>query len=212
MTKVWWLAGAAAGLAAAPAVAQGPGYPALGREEELRLAISAGPPAVAERADVYLMTRDGFERVIEGDNGWACIVVRSAAQRENLAPHCLNPDAAKTVLRAFLVEGRLQAAGWDAARIGTELKRQFTAGELPLPSGPAHAYMLSKGQRVGPRNTNFRPHFMLYVPYATNAAIGGDLSRPAFPFVGPYENHPLATVVIVMDEFVDPATVKLPKR
>jgi hypothetical protein len=71
--------------------------------------------------------------------------------------------------------------------------------------------MLSAGQRLGAAG-NFKPHFMLYVPYVTNADIGGDPQRQEFPFVGPYENHPLSTVVIIMDEFVDPASVVLPRR
>ena len=53
---------------------------------------------------------------------------------------------------------------------------------------------------------------MLYVPYVTNADIGGDPARQEFPFVGPYENHPLSTVVVIMEEFVDPTDVQLPGR
>jgi len=53
---------------------------------------------------------------------------------------------------------------------------------------------------------------MLYVPYVTNADIGGDPSRQEFPFVGPYEGHPLSTVVVIMEEFVDPMSVSLPRR
>lgn len=199
-----------AGTAVAVA-AQGAGYPELSREEELRLAMSAGPLALSQSADVWVMGRQGFEKAIAGTNGWACIVVRSATNRIQLAPHCLNPDAAKTVLPAFLAEGEMQAKGMDGEAIDAELRRKFETGDLALPSGPAHAYMLSKGQRLGANGGNFQPHFMLYVPYATNASVGGDLSRPQFPFVGPYENHPLSTVVILMDEFVDPADVKLAK-
>lgn len=188
------------------------GYPTVSRDEELRLAMSAGPLTVSQRADVYVLGPDGFRREIEGDNGWACIVVRSAMSRALLAPHCLNPDAVRTVLPALLLEGRLQAQGWSGEAINTEMMRQFESGEIPLPSGPAHAYMLSKGQRIGPNGSNFKPHFMLYVPYATNASIGGDPTQQQFPFVGPYENHPLSTVVIIMEQFVDPKDVTLPSR
>ncbi len=193
-------------------LAQGEGYPTLSKDEELRLAISAGPLTVSQHADIYVMGKRGFEKAIQGSNGWACIVVRSASIRTTLAPHCLNPQAEQTVLRAFLLEGALQAKGLDAKAIDAEMMRQFNSGELPMPSGPAHAYMLSKGQRLGTNAVNFKPHFMLYVPYATNASIGGDPSKQQFPFVGPYENHPLSTVVIIMDEFVDPAQVILPSR
>jgi len=194
------------------AVAQGPRYPDISRSEELRLALSAGPALVAAGADVYVMGHAGFEKAVSGANGWACIVVRSASNLKQLAPHCLNPQAEQTVLPAFLLEGQLQARGWDAEAINTEMLRQFKSGELPTPSGPAYAWMLSKGQRLTADGGNFKPHFMLYLPYATNASVGADPRQQQFGFVGPYENHPLATMVILMPEFVDPATVKLPPR
>lgn len=194
------------------ALAQGPGYPEVSRAEELRLALSAGPPAVAQRADVYVMGQSGFEKALSGSNGWACLVVRSASNLKQLAPHCLNPQAEQTVLPAFLLEGRLQAQGLDAETINDQMLKQFKSGALPTPSGPAYAWMLSKGQRLTADGGNFKPHFMLYLPYATNASVGADPRQQQFGFVGPYENHPLATMVILMPEFVDPATVKLPPR
>lgn len=193
-----------------PALAQGPGYPELPREQELRLALSAGPLTVSSKADVYLMGPKGFQRAIVGTNGWACLVVRSATQKSQLAPHCLNPQAEATVLPALLLEGALQAKGLEGEAIESEMQARWHDGRLPMPSGPAYAYMLSKGQRLGSNAGSFKPHFMLYVPYASNASIGGDPRRQQFPFVGPYQNHPLATVVIIMEEFVDPADVELP--
>jgi len=214
MKKTIWMlaAGITLGLGTVPAAGQSNEYPRLGEEEELRLAMSAGPLTVSQAADVYRMGEAGFELAIRGTNGWACIVVRAAVNRKQLAPHCLNPKAVETVLPAFLREGELQASGMTAEAIEAEMKRQWETGELALPSGPAYAYMLSEGQRLGAEGGNFRPHFMLYVPYATNASIGGDPSRMQFPFVGPYENHPLSTVVVLMEEFVSPTSVVLPHR
>lgn len=198
---------AAAMLLPAPALAQGGDYPTLTRDEEMRLAMSAGPLSISQAADIYLMGMRGFERVTEGTNGWACLVVRAAVNRQQLAPHCLNPQAVKSVLPAFLREAEMQVKGMTAEAIDAEIRRQFADGDLALPSGPAFAYMLSEGQRLGPQLTNFHPHFMLYVPYATNASVGGDPAKMQYGFVGPYENHPLSTVVILMPEFVSPKDV-----
>lgn len=197
---------------AVPLLAQGPGYPELSRDDELRLALSAGPPSISREAELWVMGARGFEKAVAGSNGWACLVVRNATNRIQLAPHCLNPDAVASVLPAFRMEAELQAQGLGGEEVSARMDQAWKEGSLPIPSGPAHAYMLSKGQRVGPQGGNFRPHFMLYVPWATNASIGGDLRRPEFPFVGPYENHPLSTVVILMDEFVDPADMVVPRR
>lgn len=205
-----WVVPWLAVVAVVPLSAQGPAYPELGREEEFRLAMSAGPLPLSAHADVYLMGNEGFERAVAGTNGFACLVLRSASVPTTLAPHCLSPAAVETVLPSLLREGELQARGLSADGVSAALERDWSTGVLPLPSGPAYAYMLSSGQRLGPAAGSFEPHFMLYVPYLTNAAIGGDPTTPSFPFVGPYENHPLSTVVVVMEEFVDPADVVLP--
>lgn len=197
------------GTAGAADVGAQHGYPQLGHEEEIRLAMSAGPVELSKDADVWVMARSGFERVRTGTNGFTCLVVRNATNRGTLAPHCLNPAATETVLPAFLLEAEMQMDGMEAADITDALARAWDAGELPLPSGPAHAYMMSEGQKLGPRLTNFRPHFMLYVPNVTNEDIGGDPANLNMPFVGPFEGHPLSTIVIVMPEFVRPADVVL---
>ena len=41
--------------------------------------MSAGPLSVSKNADVYVMTDRGFDRMIHGSNGFACLVVRSAS-------------------------------------------------------------------------------------------------------------------------------------
>jgi hypothetical protein len=216
MMRKMWLSGGVlmAGLlwGSSPVAAQGPGYPDLSREEELKLAMSAGPLTVSARADVHVMGRRGFEHAARGSNGWACLLVRATGNKGQLSPHCLNSHAVESVLPAFLREAEMQVKGMGAEAIDAELRRQFSSGELALPSGPTFAYMLSEGQRLGSNLGNFRPHFMLYVPYATNASIGGDPAMQQFGFVGPYEDHPLSTVVILMEEFVSPQSVTLPGR
>ena len=130
--RVAVLVAVALGAGVGGAAGQGPGYPELTLDAELRLALSAGPLTVSEHADVYVMGRRGFERAVEGDNGWACLVVRSAANRIQLAPHCLNPQAVQTVLPAMLLEGELQARGLDAEGVEGEMFRRWEDGSLPL--------------------------------------------------------------------------------
>ncbi len=197
---------------ALPTGAQGRAYAELSWEEEIRLAMSAGPLTVSENADVYVMGEHGFELAFEGDNGFSCLVVRVAGDPRQVAPHCFNPAATDTALPAYLREGELQAQGLSADEIRTRMEHEWEDGSLPLPEGPAYAYMMSEGQRLGPNAAKFKPHFMLYVPYVTNQDIGGSLERQAYPFVGPFEDHPLSTVVIIMPEFVTPESVVIPSR
>lgn len=182
------------------------------REEELQLAMSAGPVKVSEAADVYVFGDHGFELAIEGTNGWACLVVRITGDPRQYAPHCLNPAAERTVLPSMMVQAEMQAAGKSAEEIAAERNRMWSTGLLPIPDGPAYAFMLSKGQRLGPNAGAFQPHFMLYTPYATAESTGVDPNAPQFGLVGPGQGNPLATFVILMDEFVDPAEIELPRK
>ena len=195
-----------------PFEAAGQEAPLMDRDEEMRLAMSAGPPAVSEDASIYVLGGAGFERVRDGDNGWACLVARSANDPQVLAPHCLNPHAVASVLPAMLAEARLQRRGLSSSEIDEELGSRWRSGEIPMPTGPAYAYMLSKGQHLGQAAGQFQPHFMLYLPNATNESVGGDRTKPQFGFVGPRENHPLSTLVILMDEFVDPDELPVGRR
>lgn len=185
-------------------------YTELSRTEEIRLSMSAGPLSVSRNADVYVLGARGFEKAVEGTNGFSCLVIRSAADTSILAPHCFSPAATETVLPGKLVEGELQMRGLSQSAIEAELLKGFEDGTLPLPEGDAYAYMLSAGQHLGSAG-QWRPHFMLYMPYATNEDIGGSPANPQFPFVGPEIGHPHSTMVIVMTEFVDPADVVLPR-
>ncbi len=195
-------------LSTAPVSAQS-GYE-MNRDEEVVLAMSAGPHAVSAAADVYVFGADGFELAIEGSNGFSCLVVRQAGAPEVLAPHCLSPDATASVLPAKLAEGRWIARGLDPDDVTSRLSRGFDSGDLPLPSGQAYAYMLSSGQQLGAAG-KWLPHFMLYMPYATNEDVGGVPGDPHFPFVGPEIGHPHSTMVVVMRDFVHPDDV-MPRR
>lgn len=178
----------------------------LDREEELRLAMSAGPPELSKDADVYVFGARGFEKALSGSNGYSCLVIRQAGNPAILAPHCLSPDATESVLPAKLREGELIAEGHDGMEVRATLQQEFEAGTLPIPSGQSFAYMMSSAQHLGAVGA-FKPHFMLYMPYATNEDIGGSLDAPHYPFAGPGAGQPHSTLVIVMPEFVDPADV-----
>ncbi|HQX82438.1 MAG TPA: hypothetical protein PKW63_11815 [Vicinamibacterales bacterium] len=74
------------------ALAQTPDYPTLTRDEELRLAISAGPLAVSEHADVYLMGAKGFSKAI--DRHQRLGVHRRAGGRQQATARAALPESA----------------------------------------------------------------------------------------------------------------------
>ena len=50
---------------------------AMPREAEIALAQSAAPERISGRATIKILTRNGFETVTKGDNGFVCMVLRS---------------------------------------------------------------------------------------------------------------------------------------
>ena len=63
------------------------------------------------------------------------------------------------------------------------------ATNLPGPAGP-----------IGP----WKPHHMIYIPYMTNAQLGGNPPLGDFPFVGGADGGASATVIIPGRVGIDP--------
>lgn len=158
----------------------------LAEGREVALALSAGPGAVARSASVLVLRRDGYETVRAGTNGFTCLVERSWTieygdpdqphpgfwDPELLAPVCYNRDAAP-VLRMYLRRTELALAGTSRAEMRRVVAADLEEGRLRPPSGAAIGYMLSAGQRLG-AGGQFKPHVMIYIPYAMDAALGGN--------------------------------------
>jgi hypothetical protein len=59
------------------------------RDQQMRLALSAAPGAVARRASVYILGPKGYEKARVGTNGVSCLVQRSYTKsgETTVAPH-----------------------------------------------------------------------------------------------------------------------------
>lgn len=189
----------------------------MDRAEELRLAMSAAPRFIHMTADVYVLSRHGFDLAIDGPGPWSCLVVRGMTDPSALAPMCLDRHATKTVLPTLLRRAALRSRGMTPHAVAAEVSRQFGSGELPLPSGPAYAYMLSDAEFGSTEFGQSTPQVLLFLPYATNDEVGGDPGASAggaalFPYIGPLEGHPLSALAIPTQRSVSPRDVRLPVR
>lgn len=170
------------GLAAATSAGAqgGPALPPLLPEpEEIELALEAALPNVSSGATVYVLRRGGHVVARKGSNGFACLVSRDHA--ESLYPICYNPEASRTVLPVQLARQRLREEGKGNEDVDRDIQAGFDKGTFKVPSAGAIAYMMSPHQVIyagatGPRVGQYKPHVMLYVPYATRASIGFDAS------------------------------------
>jgi hypothetical protein len=166
---------------------------------ETQFALSAAPPALRDRATVYLLDpASGYRLARQGASGVACLVERTAWEladfRDDIyIPLCYDAAGAATYLKVMMDAAALRARGVGPAALKAEIERRYRAKTYRAPSKPGVSYMLAPVFRtVGPPDMQVRtlamPHLMFYAPSTTNADIGAapDLADPAslrHPFV-----------------------------
>jgi hypothetical protein len=89
----------------------------------MNLALSACPPAVAKRAGVYVLTRGGYEKARDSQNGFTAIVQHSAPAATE--PQCMDAEGSRTILQRYL-----KVAAWRAQGKTPEEIRQLTKAAL----------------------------------------------------------------------------------
>jgi hypothetical protein len=148
--------------------------PLLPHDRELALAESAGPPALARRATIYVLRRGGFVPARLGSNRCACLVQRGAVPGPRY-PVCFDPEGSQTLLPPILRTAALREQGRSQAAIESAIAAGFRRGEFRAPRRPGIAYMLSMEGRFPAANgglTGWTPHFMIYAPYVRAEDIG----------------------------------------
>ena len=184
------------------------------RDAEIAMARSAAPPSIADRATVKVLTKSGYEMASQGDNGAVCLVMRGfsaptytpAPFRDIVydpsihAPICFAAPAARTALPYYELRARLAMAGKSPDQIAEALQAAYVKGELPRRDGATFAYMFSAHQHLGPGIGAWRPHVMVFVPYADAATVGATPFGDAVPQVTDDAGTPFAVVVIPVDE------------
>src|SRR5262245_36752567 len=61
---------------------------------QVALAESAGPPAVARDAAVYVLASAGYTRIRESKNGFTCLISRERV--DTLEPECFDAEGSRT--------------------------------------------------------------------------------------------------------------------
>jgi hypothetical protein len=180
-------------------MAKAAGAPAkLDRAAEVELALSAAPSAVAEKAGVYVLGKDGYEKARESQNGFVCLVDHRVPAA--VEPQCADEEGAKAFFPRSFLTGSLRAHGTPEPQIRAAVRDAFAKGTLRAPTRPGINYMLSTKNVVTVDEEHgvampFPPHFMFYAPFLTNAAFGSDGS-PQSPLFVVDEGTPHALVIV----------------
>jgi hypothetical protein len=155
----------------------------MDRDAEIALARSAAPESISRDATILILGRHGYEKAVEGKNGFVCVVDRSWMLTYDNAefwnpgvrlPLCQNPPAARSHLPLTLKTTELALAGESKTQIFEDIKAAFAKKKLPLPEHGSMCFMMSRQQNFGPKVGNAAPHLMFWFPQGDHMAWGAD--------------------------------------
>jgi hypothetical protein len=181
---------------------------AQSRDQEIRLARSAAPPAISKDAKVYVLDHDHFVVADPGRSGEACLVARPTA--ETLAPMCGDVEADATILAVERFRSVESIGGKSHDTIKAQIAGGFKSGRFHAPKRPALIFMMSSAQNLADPDGNpvgkWFPHVMVFYPHMQNADYGLVASKdPEMP--GVIEaGSPMSALIVMMHDWVDPAT------
>jgi hypothetical protein len=169
-------------------------------QAEVALARTGGPPSIAAKAEVLVLTPNGFETAVEGTNGWVCIVERSWNSAFNdtefwnpkeRGPDCLNPPAARTEIPQQIQEAKWALAGLSRQQMAEKTKAAFVDHSFRSPEPGAFGFMLSKeGHLNHAHGGPWRPHMMFFVTIGQIGNYGSNVVNSPTQSAdrGPYES------------------------
>jgi hypothetical protein len=152
------------------------------RDAEIALARTAAPPPIAKDATVLVLTRQGYEKAVEGTNDFVCSVERSWYSPftdpeywnpKERSPSCLNGPAARSVLPIQHKVTALALSGLTKDAIIARVKESIAKGELRGPEIGSMSYMMSPQQYLNDGGQHWHPHLMFYMPGEMNPEVWG---------------------------------------
>jgi hypothetical protein len=188
-----------------PAMAPLDQYLISDENSEIALARTAAPASISDNAEIMVLGPKGFSTAVKGTNGFLCLVERSWSNPIDdpefwnpkiRAPHCFNPQAAKTFAPIFLMRTKLVLAGKTKAETLETTASALDSKELPALEPGAMAYMMSKQQYINDGVKNWHPHVMFYVSGDAEKSSGGNL--PGSPVIAATDPEERVTILIVL--------------
>lgn len=185
-------------------------------ELETRFALSAVPPALRDKATVYLLDpKKAYQLARQGTSGVTCIVQRTVWEMADFRndiyiPLCYDAVGTKTYLKVIMDAAALRAQGMGPAALKTEIEKRWKNKAYKTPEKAGLSYMVAPLQRtIGPPDlkvhTLFMPHLMPYAPGVTNQDIGAapnlhDHASLRWPFIDRQGNDEQSYLIHMLGE------------
>ena len=177
---------------------------------EVRLALSALPPVLREKATVYVLDpAKGYVVERAGSNGQTCFVGRTewkfADYRNDVFdPICYDAVGAKNHMRVWFDVAELRAKGVNPEAMKKEIEARFRNGVYKAPDRAGFSYMTAPLMRsymsLDPKDkdsvmTMSMPHVMYYAPNVTGSEVGGLPCPPCAPYPFVFEPGPHGYII-----------------
>ncbi len=181
---------------------------------EIALAHSAAPASISGDAEVMVLRRYGYATAVKGKNGFVCLVERAWGKgtddpefwnQKMRAPHCFNPQAARTFLQIYLMKTKLVLAGKSKTEIFKATTSALDRKELPPLEPGAMAYMMSKQQYLGDDGMSWHPHVMFFAAGDATKSWGAGL--PDSPVMAANDPEERVTILFVLADKWSDGTV-----
>jgi len=160
--------------------------------DEIAVARSAAPQAVAVNAEILVLGSKGYRSAVPGKSGFVCMVMRAWANNFDSpdfwnpklrAPVCFNAAAAHSILPPYLKRTEWALAGASRQVMLERARAALAAHEIPPPDIGSMAYMLSKDGYLGDDvRGHWHPHLMFYLPKTSAAAWGANIGKASAVF------------------------------
>jgi hypothetical protein len=183
---------------------------------ETRFALSALPPALRDKATVYLLDpKSGYELSKRGSSGITCIVQRTVWEMADFRndiyiPLCYDALGTRTYLKVIMDAAALRAQGMGAAELKSEIDRRWKNKTYKVPDKGGMSYMVAPLHRtISPPDLKVHtvslPHLMPWAPGVTNEDIGAapNLADPAslhWPFIDRQGNEEQSYLIHMVGE------------
>lgn len=182
----------------------------MDRTAEIALARAAAPASISRNAEVRVLGPHGFERAIQGKNGFVCIVARSWTSAPDSdfwnpkvrVPMCLNAAAARSYLLRITNMTDLILAGRTKNQMIAAIAAAVGKKQLPPMAPGAMCYMMSRQGYASDSAEHWPPHLMFFYSQTDPAAWGAGL--PGSPILASNDTlQHLTSFVVVVQQWSD---------
>ena len=187
----------------------------MNRDAEIALARSAAPASISKDASVMVMGQKNYETVVEGTNGFVCLVGRSWGSPfenpefwnpKNRSPECFNPPAALSLLPYVVKTTGMVLSGFSKTQIMDGIKAALDKKGLIAPASGSLIYMMSKEAYLTDQEPHNLDHLMFDLPRMDGAAWGANLEGAPI-FFRQLDPAPITEFYVVMGVWSDGTSV-----